>query len=322
MITNWNEAVLASQDRISGYIRKTDLEYSPSLSAETGAKVYFKLEMLQHTGSFKLRGAVNKLLSLHKDEMAKGVITASTGNHGAAVLHIARQLGVQVEVFLPKNASAAKVEKLRKSGATITQVGSDSLFSEQEARKKAESHSIPFISPYNDEDIICGQGTMTLEILEDLPNVDSIFVPVGGGGLISGAGAALIPHPHIELIGCQPLNSPVMQASVEAGKIVDLPSIPTLSDGTGGGLEADAITFPLCQKWVDRFISVSETEISAAMYSILKELNFVIEGAAGLSLAALRQQKEQYQGKTVVLVLCGRNVSMEVVKQVVLAGGG
>lgn len=322
MITNWHEAVLAAKDRISGYIRHTDLEYSPPLSAETGAEVYFKLEMLQHTGSFKLRGAVNKLLSLSESDMPHGVITASTGNHGAAVLHIARQVGVQVEVFLPENASETKVQKLQELGATITRVGTDSLISEQAARKKAEAHSIPFISPYNDAEIIAGQGTMTIEILEDLPEVDAIFVPVGGGGLISGAGAALLPHPDIELVGCQPVNSPVMRASVEAGKIVDLPFIPTLSDGTAGGLEPDSITFPLCQQWVDHFISVDEGEIAAAMYSILKEHHFVVEGAAGLSLAALRQQKERYQGKKVVLVLCGRNVSVEVVKEIVLAGEG
>lgn len=320
MITDWNQAVLAAQNRISGYIRKTDLEYSPAFSAETGAEVYLKLEMLQHTGSFKLRGAVNKLLSLTEAEMAQGVITASTGNHGAAVLHIARQLRVQVEVFLPVNASETKVEKLRKLGATITQIGSDSLVSEQEARKKADQESTPFISPYNDADIIAGQGTMSLEILEDLPDVEAVFVPVGGGGLISGAGAALSPYPAIELVGCQPANSAVMQASVEAGEILDLPLLPTLSDGTAGGLEADSITFPLCQQWVDHFISVSEEEISAAMYSILKEHHFVVEGAAGLSLAALRQQRDRYQGKKVVLVLCGRNVSMEVVKQIVLEG--
>lgn len=316
MITDWNQAVLAAKDRIAGYVRHTDLEYSSTLSTETGAEVYFKLEMLQHTGSFKLRGAVHKLLSLDRAEMTRGVITASTGNHGAAVLHIARQLGVQVEVFLPVSASETKVQKLKELGATITRVGTDSLISEQEARKKAEAHSIPFISPYNDADIIAGQGTMTIEILEDLPDVEAIFVPVGGGGLISGAGAALIPHQEVELVACQPLNSPVMRASVEAGKIVDLPFIPTLSDGTGGGLEADAITFPLCQQWVDHFISVDEDEIAAAMYSILKEHHFVVEGAAGLSLAALRQQKERYQGKKVVLVLCGRNVSMEVVKEI------
>lgn len=316
MITDWNQAVLAAKDRITGYIRHTDLEYSPALSIETGAEVYLKLEMLQHTGSFKLRGAVNKLLSLDKSEMARGVITASTGNHGAAVLHIARQLGVQVEVFLPENASETKVQKLKELGATITRVGTDSLVSEQAARKKATAHSIPFISPYNDVDIIAGQGTMTLEILEDLPDVDAVFVPVGGGGLISGAGAALIPHQEVELLGCQPLNSPVMQASVEAGKILELPFLPTISDGTAGGLEADSITFPLCQKWVDHFISVDEDEIAAAMYSILKEHHFVVEGAAGLSLAALRQQRDRYQGKKVVLVLCGRNVSLEVVKEI------
>lgn len=316
MLESWNDAVVAAKSRISEYVRPTLLEYSPQLSEETGAEVYLKLEFLQHTGSFKLRGAANKLLTLSPEDLAQGVITASTGNHGAAVLHIARQLGVQVEVYLPENANETKVEKLRKMGATITRIGSDSLISEQAARRDAAQRSVPFVSPYNDPDIVAGQGTMTLEILEDLPSVEAIFVPVGGGGLISGAGAALIPFPAIELVGCQPTNSAIMQASVEAGEILTLPFTPTLSDGTAGGLEEDSITFDLCRQWVDQFVSVSEEEISAAMYSILAHHHFAVEGAAGLSLAALRREKDHYQGKKVVLVLCGNNVSMEVVRQI------
>ncbi|MDP5171758.1 MAG: pyridoxal-phosphate dependent enzyme, partial [Bacteroidia bacterium] len=251
---NWPQETGLARQRISSYLLQTPLEYADSLSRETGAEVYLKLEMLQLTGSFKLRGAANKLLSLSSSDLRHGVITASTGNHGAGVLHIARQLGVAVRVFLPKTASPAKVERLRDLGASIVQVGEDSLDSEQEARSAAEAEGIPFISPYNDLDIIAGQGTMTLEIMEQLPDLDALFVPVGGGGLIAGAGAALAGHDRkVALIGCQPANSAIMRASVEAGEILDLPSFPTLSDGTAGGLEPGSITFPLCQQWVDEF---------------------------------------------------------------------
>lgn len=314
MMKTWLEAVREAESRIRPYIRRTPIEFSPFLSQETGASVYLKCEMHQTTGSFKLRGAANKLLSLAERGYQGAIITASTGNHGAAVLHMANQLDMPAEVYLPKTASQAKVDRLVQLGATIRQEGTDSLISEQIARQQADTKGIPFISPYNDREIIIGQGTMTLEIMDQLPESEVIFVPVGGGGLISGAGAALLDHPEVSLVGCQPENSAVMHASVTAGEILDIPSSPTLSDGTAGGLEADSLTFPLCQQWVDRFIDVSEEEIAEAMLSIMKHHHYLIEGAAGLALAALRQQVRDFKEKTVVLVLCGRNVSLEVIK--------
>lgn len=316
MTNAWLEAVREADKRIRPYIRRTPLEYSPFLSQETGASVYLKCEMLQMTGSFKLRGAANKLLSLSEQGYEGSVITASTGNHGAGVLHMANQLGIAAEVYLPVTASESKVNRLRQLGATIRQEGTDSLISEQIARQRAEEKQVPFISPYNDREIIAGQGTMTLEIMEQLPETEAIFVPVGGGGLISGAGAALRTHPTVKLVGCLPENSAVMHASIKAGEILDLPSSPTLSDGTAGGLEPDSITFPLCQQWVDHFIDVSEEEIADAMRAIMKHHHFLIEGAAGLALASLRKETTPWKGKAVVLVLCGRNVSMDIVRQI------
>lgn len=314
MTNAWLEAVREADKRVRPYIRRTPLEYSPFLSQETGTSVFLKCEMLQITGSFKLRGAANKLLSLSEQAYEGSVITASTGNHGAGVLHMANQLGIAAEVYLPVTASKSKVNRLRQLGATIRQEGTDSLISEQIARQRAEEKQVPFISPYNDREIIAGQGTMTLEIMEQLPEAEAIFVPVGGGGLISGAGAALRAHSTVKLVGCQPENSAVMHASIKAGEILDIPSSPTLSDGTAGGLEPDSLTFPLCQQWVDQFIDVSEEEIADAMRAIMKHHHFLIEGAAGLALAALQQQVQDFKGKSVVLVLCGRNVSLEVIK--------
>ncbi len=315
---DWYQLVRQASKRIEGLVRHTPLEYARALSRETGAEVFLKLELFQTTGSFKLRGAANKLLSLPPSIRDQGVITASTGNHGAAVLHIAAQLGVPVRVYLPETADSGKKDKLRDMGAEIVQLGNDSLVSEQKARQAASAQGIPFISPYNDVDVIAGQGTATLEILEELPELDALFVPVGGGGLISGAGAALSQHHKVvELVGCQPAHSPVMHRSIQAGKILDLPSEPTLSDGTAGGLEPDSITFPLCQQWVHRFFDVSESAILAAMRSFLTGHQLVAEGAAGLTLASLRLAQEQYRGKRVVLLLCGRNVSPNVLHQVI-----
>ncbi len=311
----WSTALPEAQARVAPFVRRTPIEFCPVLSKETGAEVYLKLELLQETGSFKLRGAANKLLLLPPALRAAGVITASTGNHGAAVLHMARQLGIPVKVFLPANAAPAKIERLKKWGAELVLDGDDSLVSEQLARAESERLGLPFISPYNDEELIAGQATMTMEILEQAPGTEVLFVPVGGGGLISGAGAALhLQDSPIELVGCQPAASAVMAASVEAGRILDLPSLPTLSDGTAGGLEPGSVTFDLCRQWVNRWMLVEETEIRQAMLDIIRHHRYLPEGAAALGWAALRKAPAAFAGKKVVLVLCGRSLGLEALR--------
>ena len=311
----WSAALPEAQARVAPFVRRTPIEFCPVLSTETGAEVYLKLELLQETGSFKLRGAANKLLLLPPALRAAGVITASTGNHGAAVLHIARQLGIPVKVFLPEMAAPAKIERLRHWGADLVLAGDDSLVSEQLARAEADKLGIPFISPYNDEELIAGQATMTIEILEQVPGMEALFVPVGGGGLISGAGAALhLQDRPIELVGCQPAASAVMAASVEAGRILDLPSLPTLSDGTAGGLEPGSVTFGLCRQWVNRWMLVEESEIRQAMLDIIRHHRYLPEGAAALGWAALRKAPAAFAGKKVVLVLCGRSLGLEALR--------
>ena len=258
-------AVLAA-NRIADFIRETPLDYSPYFSELTGANVYLKLENLQHTASFKLRGAFNKLLSLPPERTEAGCVTASSGNHGAAIAYAMQKLDVSGIVFVPENTSSTKIDAIRRSGGEVRFFGSDGLETEQHARQYAEDHGMPYLSPYNDPDVIAGQGSCGVEIARQISELDAIFISVGGGGLISGVGTFLKSvYPELKVIGCQPAASAVMAESAKAGRIVDMLSEPTLSDGTAGGIEANAITFDICQDLVDEYVLVSEDEIAESM---------------------------------------------------------
>lgn len=303
---------------IGAHIRETPLDYSPYFSELTGAQVWMKMENLQHTGSFKLRGASNKLLSLSDEERAMGCVTASSGNHGAAVAHAMHSLGVKGIVFVPEQTSSTKVAAIKRAGADIQFFGTDGLDTEMHAREYAAANGMAFLSPYNDEQVVAGQGTCGVEIARQLPDVDAVFVAVGGGGLISGVGAFLKSvNSSLSLIACQPAASPVMTESVKAGHIVDIPSDKTLSDGTAGGIEADAITFEICRDLVDEYVLVSEEEIAEAMRGFIDSHHMLLEGAAGVALAGLMKSAAQYQGKNVVVIICGGNVSRETLKAVI-----
>jgi threonine dehydratase len=309
--------VLAAEERIRSYIRETPVEYSPYLSRLGNCEVYLKLENIQLTGSFKLRGAANKVLSLTKDEKCKGVITASTGNHGLAFAWIAAKFNVKGTIFLPKTSSPAKIEALRLYGADIQYHGDDCVKAEIHARKIAEEEGLTFISAYNDPQIIGGQGTIGIELARQIPGLECVLSPVGGGGLIAGiAGYLKTENSDIEIIGCQPEKSAVMYASIKAGRILDMESEPTISDGSAGGIEPGAITFPICQELVDDFILVTEEEIASALRLIIEKHYLLIEGAAALSVAAFIRQINRFQGKNVVLVLSGSKISLETLKKV------
>ncbi len=311
------QAAFAAADRIRPYVRATPLDHSLYFSRRTGADVYLKLENLQYTGSFKLRGAMNKLLTLTPEQCLRGVVAASSGNHGAAVAYGCRALGVKGTVFVPEHASPTKLEAMRRYGIEVRPHGDDSLFSELEARRYADEHGLAYLSPYNDLDVVAGQGTIGVEIVEQLPGVEIVFVAVGGGGLIGGIAAVLKAHnPAIQVVGCLPANSPVMAVSVERGAIVDMPSLPTLSDGTAGGIEEGAVTFALCQALVDEYILVSEAEIAAAMREIMEGQHLLVEGAAGVAVAALLKTQAQWGGKQVAVVLCGGNISLQTLRAV------
>lgn len=310
-------AVLAA-NRIKPYIRETPLDYSPYFSELTGANVYLKLDNLQYTGSFKLRGAFNKLLSMSEAERASGGVAASSGNHGAAIAYAMSELGVTGVIFVPEQTSSTKVEAIRRAGGDVRFFGTDGLDTETHAREYALQNGMAYLSPYNDVDVIAGQGTCGVEIARQLPDVDAVFIAVGGGGLISGVGTFLKSvNPSMSVVACQPAASPVMTKSVEAGRILDLTSEPTLSDGTAGGIEADAITFDICREIVDDYLLVSERQIAAAMRVFIDAHHMLAEGAAGVALAGLLASGDKYRDKNVVVIVCGGNISRETLKQVI-----
>ncbi len=297
-------------DRIDGIIRETPLRHSAAFSDATGAEVFFKLENRQHTGSFKLRGAANCLLTLAAEQRAAGCVAASSGNHGAAVAYAMRELQVGGVIFVPEHTSEAKVDAIRGYGGEVRFFGTDGLDTEQHARAYADRHGMYYVSPYNDAAVVAGQGTCGVEIVRQLPDIDAAFIAVGGGGLISGTGSVLKrTNPELLLVGCQPEASAVMAQSVTAGKILDLPSEKTLSDGTAGGVEPGAITFDLCRQVVDEFVLVGEPEIAAAMRHYMAAEDDRIEGAAGVAIAALLARKDDIAGRKVVVIVCGGNVS-------------
>ena len=310
-------AVAAAENRIRSYVRETPLDYSVSLSKITNTRVYLKCENLQYTGSFKVRGAFNKLLSLSPSQQQQGVVTASSGNHGAAVAFGLNKLNLSGIVFVPENASTTKVENIRNYEVPLEFYATDCMQTELHALAYARQHHMVYVSPYNDPDVIAGQGTIALELTRQLNKIDVILVPIGGGGLISGiAGYIKSVSPETKVIGCMPENSPVMAASIEAAAIVDMETLPTLSDATAGGIEPAAITFELCKKYVDGYILVTEREIKNAITTLIKTQRLLIEGAAGVALASLLKNAKQFQGKNVVVVLSGGNISLETLKTI------
>jgi len=300
--------------RISPHVRHTPAEYSHALSEVSGAEVYLKLENLQATGSFKLRGATNALLSIGTG--ATRVVAASSGNHGMAVAHAARVAGLYPLIFVPEGAAPSKVEAIEALGAEIRRVEGDPVLAETTARTHADETGLPYLSPYNDPRVVAGQGTIGVELASDLDRVDVLFASVGGGGLISGAGGYLKGARGTRVVACSPVNSAVMHESLRAGRVLDLPSLPTLSDGTAGGVEPGAITFDLCREIVDDSLTVSEDEIRVAMRLIIGRHHTLIEGSAAVAVAAFLQTADRWAGKQVAIVLCGANVGIGVLKKV------
>ena len=314
---NIYKEVLSAEKRIRPYIRKTYLEYSPYLSSRVDGRVYLKLECLQHTGSFKYRGALNKFLSLSPKNRQGPVITASSGNHGTAFAAILQKFGGQGVVYLPQNASQAKVNNLRQYGVDLEFFGTDCIMSETLAKETAEKNQQVFVSPYNDSQIIGGQGTIAVELLEQLDAIDSVLVPVGGGGLIPGiAGYLKTVDEHIDIIGCQPENSAVMYASIKAGKIIEMASKPTIADGTAGGIEPGSTTFDICRETVSDYMLVSESDIKAAIRHIAEKHQILIEGAAALSVACLLKEKDRFKDKQVVLIISGKKITLALLKEI------
>jgi threonine dehydratase len=288
------------------------LIYSDYLSKHSACNVYLKCENLQTTGSFKLRGATSAILNLSDGDKKKGVITASSGNHGAATATAAQAQGIPVSIYVPTSISSVKEKKITDRGARLIKIEGAGENAEREAVKAASDEGLTYVSPYNQADVIAGQGTIAEELLNDLPELDAVFVSVGGGGLVSGIGSGLkIRKPLVEIVGCWPENSPCMLECMKAGKIIEVDESDTLSDGTAGGLEEGAMTLPLCQEVISTTVTVSELEIAQAMKLVHQHHGYIIEGAAGVALAGLLKDPNPYSGKNVVIVLCGENIMRE-----------
>ena len=300
------ESIEAAASRIQPYIRETPVEQSDN-------NVWLKCEQMQRSGSFKLRGALNSILSLSPDALARGVVTASTGNHGRAVATALAALGARGTVYLPHSAPAVKVRALRRfSNIELVFEGDEGGATELAARSVAERQGRPYISPYNDSTVIAGQGTLGLEFAAQCPSLDAVFIAVGGGGLISGIASAM----RCQIVGCWPENSVAMYESMRAGQIVAPPERPTLSDATAGSVEPGAITLDLCRSLIDDCVLVSEAEIADAIRFMIAEHQMIVEGAAGVAVAAYRKTAARYAGRSVGIVLCGGNIGYDTLRTI------
>jgi threonine dehydratase len=318
----------AAAERLRGRVRETPVEPSAVLSEASGCRVHLKLENFQLTGSFKLRGALNKLLCLSAEQRARGVIAASSGNHGAGVARAAAALGCPATVFVPEATSDAKVHGIASAGAEVIRFGSDCVHTEAHARRVAEERGRVYVSPYNDLDVVAGQATVGVELLRQLEDFAAVFVALGGGGLISGIGTYLKSRLQsrlksrgrgIDVVACSPASSPVMHRSLAAGRIVEMETLPTLSDATAGGVEPGAVTFDLCRAAVDDSVVVSEADIAAALRTVVAHHHCLIEGAAAVAVAGFLLRAQRYAGKDVAIVLCGANIGVDVLARVLAA---
>lgn len=298
---------------IADQITCTPLVKNPALSRMYGCELFLKMENEQVTGSFKLRGAVSKLLSL-KQEMGeiKEVVAASTGNHAAAVCHAALRYHCRPTIFVPETVSPFKLAKLEKTNALIKIAGKQSGESEILAAKWSEKHGIPMIHPYNDPQVIAGQGTIGLELIQQQADLEVVFVPVGGGGLISGIALYMKSvNPDITIVGVQPENASEMADSLKAGEVVAPSTKTTISDGTAGGLDPQTITLKYCRELVDEFILVSEKEIINALKLLDDHAGIQVEPAAALALAGLLQRRQNFKDKKCAVIVCGGNIQQE-----------
>ena len=306
------EAIQEAHRGIRPAVPVAALERSTALSARLGVEVWLKCEHLQPTGSFKIRGATNKIRLLGAEGRRKGVVTASTGNHGRAVAHAGRAANVPVTAFAASSAPHHKLEAIRSLGAKLLTVAGTPLEVEQRARAHAESVGLPYISPYNDVEVVAGQGTIGMELLEQLPELDAVFVSVGGGGLIGGIGTALRhQRPRTRVVGVWPENSVDLLKRLRPDQVADATERPTLSDSTAGAIEPDSVTIDICKAVIDETVTVTEAEIAQAMRQIAESEHWIAEGAAGVALAGVVKRAAAYGGRNVAVVLCGRNIALD-----------
>ena len=298
---------------IQDKIFRTPLVESSTLSKLTGSETYLKLENLQKTGSFKLRGATNKITQLKSEALERGVITVSSGNHGLAVSTAARELGIRAYISVSSATAENKVAAIRATGAQILMEGSTYDEAAEIASQKEKELNLTMIHPFDDPEIIAGQGTIGLEIIEDLPEIDTVLVPLSGGGLMSGIALALKTiKPSIHVVGVSMNQGPAMVESIKAGHIVEVEEQPTLADALVGGLgRENHYTMNMVMKYMDETVLVAESEIAAGMLFALEQHHLVLEGGGAVGIAALLFEKVKKLGSKLVIVASGGNVSPE-----------
>ena len=310
--------VLEAEERCRPYLWETPVEFSHHLSERSGAEVWLKLDLVQKTTSFKLRGAISKIMALTEEELDRGVVTASTGNYAFAVAEAMRQRGRTATTYVAENIDPGRLALMRSHGLEVVMHGAEAGAAEHEARRTARNEGKIYVSPYNDPLVVGGQGTCGLEISRQLPELDAAVFAVGGGGLIGGAGGWLKEfRSGIEVFGVSPENSPVMYESLKANRIVDLETFPTLADTCAGGVDHDAITLDLCRRYVDEIFLLSEAEIEAAIRVLFESHRLIAEGSAAMTVGTLLKYPERFAGKQVLLVLCGRNIDPERFRRII-----
>jgi threonine dehydratase len=310
--------ILAARKRIAGRVLRTPMRRSPELEGFAGVSVLLKCEHHQTTGSFKLRGATNAVLSLSDEERSRGVVTFSTGNHGRALSHAAIAAGTRAIVCMSTLVPQNKVEAIRALGADIRIVGKSQDEAERAASELEKAEGLRRISPMDDAAVIGGQGTLGMEVMEDAPELETVLVPLSGGGLISGMALAVKTlSPKTRIIGVGSKSCPAMAASLQAGHPIEVPEEPSLADSLGGGIGLDnRHTFAMVRDLVDEVVLVTEAEIAAAIRTAYFEHGEVIEGAAAVGIAALDAGRLRADGPAVI-VLSGKNVDMELHQRIV-----
>ncbi len=299
-------------------VRKTDMIRAPKLNPD--ADIYLKTENLQITGSFKVRGSYYKMSRLSDEEKARGVIACSAGNHAQGVALSAQKNGIKAVICLPDGAPISKVEATKSYGAEVCLVEGVYDDAYKKALQLRDEMGYTFIHPFNDEDVIAGQGTIALEITEQLQNIDAVIVPVGGGGLISGIAYTLKTlNPAVKVYGVQASGAPSMKNSLADGKIEELSSVSTIADGIAVKMPGD-LTYEICKKYVDDIVTVTDDEISAAILALMEQHKLVTEGAGAVSVAAAMFNKVDVKGKRVVCLLSGGNIDVTILSRVIKRG--
>ena len=299
--------------------KPTNLIYSEYFSAQTGAKVYLKPENMQHTGAYKLRGAYYKISTLSEEERAKGLIAASAGNHAQGVAYAAKAYGCKAIIVMPESTPLIKVNRTKSYGAEVVLYGQVYDEACAKAYELAEEHGYTFVHPFDDLDVATGQGTIAMEIIQDLPTVDYILAPIGGGGLITGISTlAKMLNPNIKVIGVEPAGAASMSAALETGHVVTLPSANTIADGTAVKTVGEKI-FPYVQQNVDQIVTVEDDEIVTAFLDMVENHKMVAENSGLLSVAAV-QKLDFLKGKRVVCVISGGNMDVITMSSVIQNG--